>query len=167
VTYYLDPIEKVIQPWIEIGSGIPRAAYNNIWVKVFSAPANAIPESVVKVLLELEDTLIYDCENNFQGSKWDGSNFIGVWKRKPDYEFEYQIEVTCYWSPEDWFDVFDIEKMKRKWQSGMTPDQIIAEENLGSPDQGMVDREEAIQWMEDLIEEWKNKEEEEEEEKDS
>jgi hypothetical protein len=161
VTYYLNPIDGCIEPWLETGAGVPKAAYHNIWAKILTAPADAIPESVVKVLLELEDTLIYDCKNNFQRTKWDGSNFIGVWKRKPDYEFEYQIGVACYWSPEDWFDVFDIKKMRRKWQSGMTPDQIIAEENLGSADQGMVDREEAIEWLEEMIAKWKEEEEEE------
>jgi hypothetical protein len=163
VTYYLDPIEKVIQPWIEIGSGIPRAAYNNIWVKILTAPANAIPESVVNTLLRLEDQLVYDCEVNFRGTEWDG-DYIGIWRSKPNYPFEYELEVACFWQPEDWFELDDLEDLKNKWKRGMTPTQIIESKDLGDYDRGMVDKDEALEWLEQMIEEWKKEEEGEEEE---
>jgi hypothetical protein len=158
VTYYLNPIDGCIEPWLETG-GIPKNAYHGIWVKIMTAPADAIPESVVNALLRLEDQLVYDCEENFRGTEWDGNNYIGIWGDKPNYPFEYELEVGVFWDPEDWFDVYDLQRIQRKWkEEGMTAAQIIDSEDLGDHN-GKVRRDDAIQWLQNLIEQWEEEEE--------
>jgi hypothetical protein len=142
-----------------IGAGIPKAAYHDIWVKVLEAPADAIPESVVENLLRIEDRLIYDCEYNFQGTKWDGHNYVGVWRNKPEYSREFDFEVAAFWEPEDWFESV-LGSLKQKWELGMDAVQIIDSEDLGDIHSGMVRRDQAIEWLEEVIQEWREEAEE-------
>jgi hypothetical protein len=157
--FYLDPESEQIQWYTRTGAGIPAPAYHGIWVKVFQAPAGAIPESVVENLLKVEDRLIYDCENNFQGTEWDGRNHTGVWKDKPDYSMEFQFEIAVFWDPWDWFGPV-LQDLKDKWESGMDAAQIIDSEDLGDISSGIVDRDQAIEWLEDKIQEWQEEAEE-------
>jgi hypothetical protein len=150
VTYYLNPIDRVIEA-VSFGGGHPAPAYHNIWTEVFTAPPGAIPESVVENLLAIEDRLVLDCEENFQGTEWNGYNHIGIWEDKPEYPMEYQFEIGVFWDPYDWFDLRDL---KDKWQGGMTAAQIIDSEDLGNIYDGMCRRDEAIKWLEQVIEEW-------------
>jgi hypothetical protein len=160
VTYYLDPENKVIESYTVIGAGIPAPAYHGIWVEIFSAPAGAIPESVVANLLRIEDRLIYDCESNFQGTEWDGHNHIGVWRNKPDYSVR-QFEIGCFWDSCDWFEPV-LQDLQDKWRKGMNASQIIDSEDLGNIYDGMVDRDEAVKWLEEQIKDWEEEEDEEE-----
>ncbi len=157
--YYLDPENRVIEPYTVIGAGIPAPAYHGIWVKIFSAPAGAIPESVVTNLLRIEDQLIYDCEN-FQGTEWDGHNHIGVWRNKPDYSVR-QFEIGSFWDPCDWFEPV-LQDLREKWENGMNAAQIIDSEDLGNIYDGMVDRDAAIEWLAETIKDWEDEEDEEE-----
>jgi hypothetical protein len=153
VSYYLNPIGQVIEPYTVVGAGIPRAAYHNIWVEVFTAPADAIPQSVVENLLAIEDQLIYDCQHNWLGTEWNGFNHVGLWKEKPNYPWAYNFEIACFWDPADWFEPV-LGDLKTKWQKGINATSIVDSEDLGNIYDGMVDREEAIQWLENMIEEW-------------
>jgi hypothetical protein len=159
VAYYLNPVDKVIEN-VFVGGGMPRAAYYGIWIEIFTAPPGAIPQSVVNNLLAIEDRLIYDCQENFKGVEWDGRNHVGVWQNKPNYSWEYQFEIGCFWDPYDWFEPV-LRDLKDKWRNGMTASQIIDSEDLGD-NEGMVDRDDAIKWLEQVIEEWEEEEEEKE-----
>jgi len=158
--FYLDPESEQIQWYTRTGAGIPAPAYHGIWVRLFQAPPNAIPKSIVQNLLRIEKQLIYDCEKNFQGTEWDGHNHIGVWKDKPDYSM-FRFEIATIWDPEDWFGPV-LQDLKEKWESGMNATQIIDSEDLGDTVDGMVDRDQAIEWLEDKIQEWQEEAEEEE-----
>ena len=77
----------------------------------------------------------------------------------PNYSFEFQFEIAAFWDPGDWFGPV-LQDLKEKWESGMDAAQIIASEDLGDTVVGMVDRDQAIEWLEDTIQEWQEEAEE-------
>ena len=143
-SYYLDPVNSRVVWLTRVGGWIPAQVSDGIWVKLFDAPVRAIPQSIVDALLSVEDVLTDDCLD-FQES--------GYWVEKPDYSI-YGLEPVCFWDPVDWFDPFDFEEIREKWEEGMSAEEIVGDLYLGDILNGMVDYHEALEWINGLIQQW-------------
>jgi hypothetical protein len=64
-----------------------------------------------------------------------------------------EFEIDCYWNPYDWFEPV-INGLREKWKCGMNATEIIDSESLGNLHEGMCRRDEAIEWLEQMIKEW-------------
>jgi hypothetical protein len=93
---------------------------------------------------------------------------MNIWRSKmeffnrfPDddpYAAEYvddDLSPDVWCNPHDWF---NLQNLKDRWQKGMSAPQIIDSENLVN-ENGAVDRDDAIQWLQNLIEQWEEEEE--------
>ena len=56
--------------------------------------------------------------------------------------------------PADWFDLFDIEEIREKWEEGLSAEEIVGEICLGDILNGMVDYHETLEWVNGLIQQW-------------
>jgi hypothetical protein len=168
---YLDPISERIYSFTNTG-GIPMDAYNGIDLRILTVRPGAIAESVYDYLSSIEE-LLKTLLGEFEGTEWNGSNEIGKWKRDEDgfntldyIQSSYAPEIASYWPAGDWFSPITYE-LKVKWETGMTAEEIIDSEGCGDPIDGMCDRDEAIAWLEQQIEEWNAEKEDEEIDSDS
>lgn len=111
---------------------------------------------------------IYELQDAFKGTEWNGQNHVGVWdsdyeqRREDGYRpFRYMEEcLSFFWTPEEWFDARNSNdwQMKRKWELGLTVEEIIDTEDLGGAHcQGQCDRNAAIEWMNKTVERWAQK----------
>jgi len=57
-------------------------------------------------------------------------------------------------SPEEWFDIFDIEEIREKWEDGLSAEEIVGELFLGDILNGFVDYHETLEWIEGMIKQW-------------
>ena len=136
--YYLDPVDAKIRWLAEIGSWVPAQVDEGIWVRIFDVPPGAIPQSIVDNLLEIESVLVQDCLRFHEE---------GCWREEPNYPF-YR------WDPADWFDLFDIEEIREKWEEGLSAEEIVGEICLGDVLNGYVDYEQTLDWINGLIRLW-------------
>lgn len=156
-TVYFDPEASEVIALLLGQSETPVHAYNNIYQTVLDVPANAIAQSVAEALTELADDIEWLAEG-WQGTRWDGSNHIGVWADNRASDFSEKIlggylDITTYWEPGDWFEPV-MGELKDLWAEGKTAEQIIDEQDLGDTANGICDRDAAIKWLEKRIEEW-------------
>jgi len=142
--YYLNPVDCKVCWYTRIGVGIPRKAYNGVWVRIFQAPPRAIRESIVSNLLSIENLLYYDCKENFLGISEEG---LGLWRQKPDYG---QFRITTYLSPEEWFLKSDIEEIKRRLSDGEDAEDICRSLYLGDIFSGIVQYGDALSFIRSL-----------------
>jgi hypothetical protein len=56
--------------------------------------------------------------------------------------------------PADWFDLFDIEEIREKWEEGLSVEEIVGEICLGDVLNGYVDYEQTLDWINGLIRLW-------------
>ncbi len=152
---YLDPEAEKIYTFLN-SNAVPVAAYHKIDLRILTLNNGAIPESVYSALKEVEDnldTLI----NHYKGAEWDGSNHKGQWEPEAFNLLEYlqqkDFEIGYYWEPEDWFEPV-LGSLRQQWEDGSTAEEIVDREGCGTPVDGMVDRDAAIEWLEEQIREW-------------
>jgi hypothetical protein len=154
---YLDTEKRTIYSFVSNG-GVPVCAYNGIDTLILSVWDRAIPAAVVDTLLDLEDDLlcVLSC---YEGTEYDGRNHVGVWASGATDAKEFlwekanSLSIGSFWDPSDWFgDV--LEDLQNSYASGKTPTEIITEQHLGDWQDGECDRDEAIAWLEDMIQLW-------------
>ena len=162
---YLDPEEGKVYTFVGSNSH-PRSAHNNIDRHVLRVDDGAIAESVYDAVKSIESNL-NDLLDLYNGSEWNGSNHIGQWDESANDLHERIIEsltespIASYWLPGDWFEGV-MNELKTSWTEGKTAIAIIDEQGCGNSVDGMVDRGEAISWLERMFEEWKSEAESEE-----
>ncbi|MGL5923751.1 hypothetical protein [Chroococcidiopsis sp.] len=153
---YLNPEDGTVYCFLDIGQGIPQESHNGIDKRILTVYPSAIAQSVYSWVVSIEDTLEAMLKE-YLGSEFDGHNPIGRWSSKGiellDYVRSQDTDtIASWWDAEDWFDPDDLKPL---WIEGKTAEEIIDQHGCGDVFNGMVDRDEAIAWLDDRIEEWK------------
>lgn len=163
---YLDPEDRCIYTFTDTNC-IPRTAHNGIDRFIISVSPKAIAESVYDWLSYIESDLEEILEG-YKGSHWNGKNHVGMWTPESlEYLDEvlqrHPPEIATYWDAGDWFSPVE-SNLKAQWEEGKTAEEIITEDQCGNSIDGMCDRDEAIAWLKDKIDQWESEKEEEENE---
>lgn len=109
---YLDP--TVTPPAVRIHGGAgnigrPMMAHNGHWVAIMGYQGPAVGQSVLDVLVQLEDELVAVAEC-YEGESYDGNNYVGDWSDGQgdavlDLECaaqKYRCEIRKYWPCDGW-----------------------------------------------------------------
>ena len=156
---YLDPEEGKVYTFVGSNSH-PRSAHHNIDRHILRVDDGAIAESVYDAVKSIESNLD-DLLDLYLGSEWNGSNDIGQWDERSVELEEYIAEalssnpIASYWLPGDWFEGI-MDELKTSWAEGKTAIAIIDEQGCGDTQDGMVDRDDAIAWLESQFSEWES-----------
>lgn len=118
----------------------PDRVSRNIDRRILDVAENVNVDTVRQALAEYL-LKIYELQDTFKGTEWNGHSHVGVWdsdyeqRRKDGYRpFWYMEEcLSFFWAPEEWFDTRDSNdwQMKRKWELGLSVEEIIDTEDLG------------------------------------
>jgi len=154
---YLDPEKKAVYTFVGSNSS-PMAAFHNIDLHLLTVHNGSIPSSVQAAIESVSEN-IDSVLALYLGTEWDGNNHIGQWGEDFGAEVEClqeklsSIPLACYWDASEWFNPV-VDELKEDWKTGKTAEQIIDGQNLGNDCDGEVDRDEAIGWLNGMIEDW-------------
>jgi hypothetical protein len=153
IELYLDPETPEVYLFEHVGAGVPMAAWHRRHRWVCSIPDHAIPASVVEVLETYVGHLVALVEA-YEGSEWDGSNYVGRWSDMAELDPDCwgRWEFSCYWDPYLWFEGSDREILELAAQ-GYTPTDILPTLYLGDQYNGEVRPDAALEYVTEVIEE--------------
>jgi len=154
---YLDPEKCALYTFTNTG-GIPASAYHKIDTRILGVRPSAIAASVTDALLEVEP-LLERLTKEYRGTEWDGSNHKGLWTECAEELCEaidekiHAFEIASYWDASDWFGEVKYD-IKSLWMQGSCPAQIVDELGCGDEINGMCDRNDAINYVTRLCDDW-------------
>lgn len=112
-TLYLDPENRRVYTFGYVGNASwPVAAHNRIHTSIGAVPIETVPDSL-ETWIEANASAFEALIDEYEGSKWNGSNHIGQWTEEAVEAAETldlllneavnSNEIAQYWDADDWF----------------------------------------------------------------
>lgn len=142
--------------WGSVGAGCPERLYHSRWLDLGSVPATAVPDEIEHVLARHQDAIVERLAA-YQGTKWTGSNHVGVWSpdhdpyAEPDELARDLQGVATYWDASDWYAPVTIAQVAT---CDSLEEQIDHETTEAVLNDGHLDWDDVERWLLDAARHW-------------